>query len=428
VAHGAGETVAVIGLGYVGMPLAVALSRSYPVIGFDLDPDRVAELQAGLDRTSEVPTDSLRDASAEWTTDPARLRDATFFIVTVPTPVDDRNIPDFGPLRSSSLTVGRHLSPGAVVVYESTVYPGATREVCVPILEDESGLKCGVDFFVGYSPERINPGDTEHTLERVVKVIAGQDEATAERMASVYGTICHAGLHVASSIEVAEAAKVIENTQRDLNIALMNELALIFDRIGISTSEVLAAARTKWNFLDFVPGLVGGHCIGVDPYYLTHKAEAVGYHPQVILAGRRVNDSVAEVIATKTLKLLVASGVSIGEAKVSVLGLTFKPDVPDIRNSKVPDLVEELGRYGVTPSVHDPLAPAELARSEYGIVMSDRPGPGSCDAVILAVPHRSYLAKSGDVWAQVREGGVLVDVKGALAPDPRRPDVTHWSL
>jgi len=422
------ETVAIIGLGYVGMPLAVALSRSYSVLGFDVDLERVNELRTAVDRTHEVSSASLRDSTAEWTSDAERLRDATFFIVTVPTPVDDRNIPDFRPLRSSSVTVGRHVSPGAVVVYESTVYPGATREVCVPILEEESGLKCGVDFFVGYSPERINPGDAEHTLDRVVKVIAGQDEPTSDRMASLYGTICSAGLHVASSIEVAEAAKVIENTQRDLNIALMNELALIFDRIGISTSEVLAAARTKWNFLDFVPGLVGGHCIGVDPYYLTHKAEAVGYHPQVILAGRRVNDSIAEFIATKTLKLLVANGFSIGDASMSVLGLTFKPDVPDIRNSKVPDLLCELAGYGVAPLVHDPLAPIELARSEYGVEISARPGPGTCDAVILAVPHRSYLATSDDVWSQVTAGGVLVDVKGALAPNPDRPDVTYWSL
>jgi UDP-N-acetyl-D-galactosamine dehydrogenase len=422
------EHVAVVGLGYVGLPLATSLAVHWPVIGYDRDDERVTELRQHHDRTGEVDREALQSTSAVWTTDPGRLADATFLIVTVPTPVDDARIPDLGPLRAASTTVGRHLRRGATVVYESTVYPGATRDECVPILEHESGLTCGVDFTVGYSPERINPGDTQHTLDRVIKVIAGHDDATTARLATVYGSVCLAGLHEAPSIEVAEAAKVIENTQRDLNIALMNELALIFDRVGISTSDVLDAARTKWNFLDFVPGLVGGHCIGVDPYYLTHKAEALGYHPEVILAGRRVNDGMGTFVAAKTVKLLVAQGIRLHEARVCVLGLTFKNDVSDIRNSRVPDVVAELISYGVEVIVHDPVAPPREAAREYGITLVDRPMPASSDAVVLAVPHRCFVDDLAGVVALVRPGGVLVDLKSVARHASGAAGITYWSL
>ena len=423
------ETIAVVGLGYVGLPLAVALAREFPLIGVDVDAKRVAELGTGFDRTYEIPADVLGASHATWSCDPTDLSKATFIIVTVPTPIDEHLVPDLGPLRSASTTIGCHLRPGTVVVFESTVYPGVTEEVCQPILERESGLVAGIDFTVGYSPERINPGDRMHTLDRVVKVIAGQDEVTVERMAAVYGSVCTAGLHYAPSIRVAEAAKVIENTQRDLNIALMNELSLIFDRLGIRTADVLAAARTKWNFLPFVPGLVGGHCIGVDPYYLTYKAQSVGYHPNVILAGRRVNDAMGAFIAAKTVKLLAGQGISGSAARVAVLGLTFKEDVPDLRNSRVPDIIREITEFGVTLVVHDPVAVAADAQHEYGLELSSWPLQGLFDAVIMAVPHAWYRERQHDVAAILRPGGVLIDVKATFDPTAE-PWTDHmvWAL
>jgi UDP-N-acetyl-D-glucosamine/UDP-N-acetyl-D-galactosamine dehydrogenase len=421
------ERVAVVGLGYVGLPLAVALADHLTVLGFDIDARRIAELTSGHDRTGEITADRLTASSLTYSTDPKSLSDSTFIVVTVPTPVDQHRSPDFGPLRSASKLIGSALSPGAVVVYESTVYPGATEEICIPILERESGLKAGSDFFVGYSPERINPGDLVHTIDKVVKIISAQDPVTLARLRAVYGSICTGGLHEASSIQVAEAAKVIENTQRDLNIALMNELALIFDRLGISTREVLNAAGTKWNFLPFVPGLVGGHCIGVDPYYLTHKAESVGYHPDVILAGRRVNDGMGQFIAAKTTKLLASTGVAISAARVLVLGLTFKEDVPDLRNSRVPDIINELREFGARPEVVDPYGDPAEALHEYGIELASTPSSDGYDAVILAVAHKSILEDTAMLATLVRPGGFLIDVKSVVKPS----DVAHatvWTL
>ncbi len=421
------ERVGVVGLGYVGLPLAVALADHFPVLGFDIDDRRVAELAAGHDRTGEVESALLRSSSLNVSMEPSDLRRCTFIIVTVPTPVDRHRAPDFGPLRAASNLIGGALTEGAVVVYESTVYPGATEEICVPILEKVSGLRAGSEFFVGYSPERINPGDKVHTIDTVVKVISAQDPTTLARLRKVYGSICAGGLHVAPTIQVAEAAKVIENTQRDLNIALMNELALIFDRLGISTRDVLDAARTKWNFLPFVPGLVGGHCIGVDPYYLTHKAESVGYHPDVILAGRRVNDGMGAFIAAKATKMLAAKGVAISNARVLVLGLTFKEDVPDLRNSRVPDIVDELRQFGASPEVVDPLGSPVDAAHEYGIVLGSEPQGDGYDAVILAVAHRELVGDLAKLGRLVRPGGVLIDVKSAL----NAADFAHatvWTL
>jgi UDP-N-acetyl-D-galactosamine dehydrogenase len=424
-----GRKIAVIGLGYVGLPVAAAFGRAgAPVVGFDIDSERVRELRAGRDRTREVAPADLRHPSVTFTADPAELRRADFFIVTVPTPIDDARRPDLAALRQASQTVGKAMRKGAIVVYESTVYPGATEEDCVPVLEAASGLKAGRDFTVGYSPERINPGDAEHRFETINKVVAGQDAETLDVIASVYGSVVKAGIHRAPSIKVAEAAKVIENTQRDLNIALMNELSAICHLIGIDTGDVLAAAQTKWNFLPFTPGLVGGHCIGVDPYYLTHRAEKAGYHPEVILAGRRINDGVGQRVARECLYRMMRNG-SAGRL-VTVLGLTFKENVPDLRNSKVIDIVSELRSFGATVQVHDPLADAGEVRYEYGIELMARDAIAPADAVVLAVPHQAYLA---DGWRCVvpllKNGrGVVIDVKARLDRTSKPDGVELWRL
>jgi UDP-N-acetyl-D-galactosamine dehydrogenase len=414
--------VAIIGLGYVGLPLAIAFGMRFRTIGFDLSQSKVDNYNRYLDPTGEVGTDVLQSTihpgGLEPTTDPRRLADADFIIVAVPTPVDQAHIPDFGPLIGASIAAGKHMKAGATVVYESTVYPGATEEVCIPVLEEHSKLAWKRDFHVGYSPERINPGDKEHSLTRIVKVVSGDSPETLERVASLYGSIIGAGVHKAASIKVAEAAKVIENTQRDLNIALMNELAIIFDRMGIDTTEVLEAAATKWNFLRFRPGLVGGHCIGVDPYYLTHKAERMGYHPQVILAGRRINDGMGKFIAEKTVKLMIQQGVSVKDSKVTVLGLTFKENCPDLRNSKVADLVSELVDFGCTIHIHDPLASADEARSEYGLDLQQWDDlPGDADVVILCVSHKEYVSMPIDrLSSRAKPGAMVIDVKSVLNP------------
>jgi UDP-N-acetyl-D-glucosamine/UDP-N-acetyl-D-galactosamine dehydrogenase len=424
-----GRKIAVIGLGYVGLPVAVAFARSgAPVVGFDIDSERVRELHAGRDRTREVAPADLRHPSMTFTADPAELRRADFFIVTVPTPIDNARRPDLAALRQASQTVGKAMRKGAIVVYESTVYPGATEEDCVPVVEQASGLKAGRDFTVGYSPERINPGDAEHRFETIKKVVAGQDAQTLNVIAAVYGSVVKAGIHRAPSIKVAEAAKVIENTQRDLNIALMNELSAICHLIGIDTGDVLAAAQTKWNFLPFTPGLVGGHCIGVDPYYLTHRAEKAGYHPEVILAGRRINDGVGQRVARECLYRMMRNG-SAGRL-VTILGLTFKENVPDVRNSKVIDIVSELRSFGADVQVHDPLADAGEVRGEYGIELMARDAIAPADAVVLAVPHRAYLA---DGWRGVvpllKNGrGIVIDVKARLDRAKTPDGVELWRL
>jgi UDP-N-acetyl-D-galactosamine dehydrogenase len=406
-------TIAVIGLGYVGLPLAVAFGRTYRTVGFDLSQEKVAAYQAGFDPTGEVSPEDLRAATdLSCHTDPAVVREADFVIVAVPTPVDEAHQPDFTPLVRASETVGRNLKPGAIVVYESTVYPGATEEVCIPILERESGFKWKKDFFVGYSPERINPGDKERTITRIVKVISGDTPETLAAVQRIYGEVITAGVYPASSIKVAEAAKVIENTQRDLNIALMNELAVIFHKLGIDTLEVLQAAGTKWNFLPFRPGLVGGHCIGVDPYYLTHKAEMIGYQPQVILAGRRINDSMGKYVAEQTVKKMIGAGSSIKGANVIVLGLTFKENCPDLRNSKVIDVIRELESYGCRIHVHDPVAHDREAQHEYGVVLRRWDELPVADAIIAAVSHQAYLdMPPSQFLAKLVPGGVFADVK-----------------
>ncbi|GHU06603.1 UDP-N-acetyl-D-galactosamine dehydrogenase [Betaproteobacteria bacterium] len=407
------NTVAVVGLGYVGLPLAVEFGKKFPTVGFDLSATKVAAYREFNDPTGEVASAELRAATQlSCHSDPAVLKDADFIIIAVPTPVDIAHQPDFSPLVSSSTLVGKHLKRGAIVVYESTVYPGATEEVCVPILERESGLKWKQDFFVGYSPERINPGDKERTVTRIVKVVSGDTPATLETVRQMYAAVITAGVHPASSIKVAEASKVIENTQRDLNIALMNELSIIFHRLGIDTLEVLRAAGTKWNFLPFRPGLVGGHCIGVDPYYLTHKAEMLGYHPEVILAGRRINDSMGAWVAQQTIKQLISTGANVKGAEVTVLGLTFKENCPDLRNSKVVDVIEELRSYGCKVHVHDPVAAAAEAVHEYGVTLEKWEDLPRADAIIAAVAHNEYLglpvAKLVD---KLVPGGVFADVK-----------------
>jgi UDP-N-acetyl-D-galactosamine dehydrogenase len=409
--------IAIIGLGYVGLPLAVELGRKYPVTGFDIKPSRVAELERGCDSTREVEPRELAAARhLAFTTDSERLRDCNVFIVTVPTPVDAVNRPDLTPLVRASATVGRVMPKGAVVIYESTVYPGATEEVCVPILEQESRLRFNVDFFAGYSPERINPGDKEHRLPTIKKVTSGSTPEAADFVNSLYASIITAGTHSASSIRVAEAAKVIENTQRDLNIALMNELSLIFKRLGIDTLEVLEAAGTKWNFLPFRPGLVGGHCIGVDPYYLTYKAQAVGYHPEIILAGRRINDSMATYIAGDLVKLMTRRRIPVAESRILVLGLTFKEGCPDLRNTKVIDIVRELRAYHAQVDVYDPWINVADAERQYSVTpLREAPPAGTYDAVVLAVAHPEFrsLGASG-IRAFGKPGHVLYDVKSVL--------------
>ncbi len=414
----ADEVVAIVGLGYVGLPLAVEFGKKGRTIGFDLSTAKIENYKQFVDPTGEVASDDLRAARhLEVTTDPAALAQADYIVVAVPTPVDIAHNPDFTPLIGASKSVGKNMKRGAVVVYESTVYPGATEEVCIPILEKESGLKWKQDFHVGFSPERINPGDKEHTLTTILKVVSGDDEESLERIAQLYESVVTAGVYRASSIKVAEAAKVIENTQRDLNIALMNELAIIFDKVGIDTLEVLKAAGTKWNFLPFRPGLVGGHCIGVDPYYLTHKAEMVGYHPQVILAGRRINDGMAKFVAEKTVKSMISSGFHVKGSKVNVIGLTFKENCPDLRNSKVADIVHELESYGCDVHVFDPQADAEEAQHEYGIKLESWESLPQADAVVVAVPHKEVLALSlTDFQSKLNPSGCFIDVKSQFDP------------
>ncbi len=424
------EVVATVGLGYVGLPVALAFAREFKkTIGFDIDESRITQLKTAIDRTEEIEPSVLKETTLEFTADPSRLKDATFVVVTVPTPVDANKHPDLGALRAASRMVGQHLRSGAVVVYESTVYPGVTEEVCVPILAEASGLTYGKDFSVGYSPERINPGDKLHTLERTIKVVSGNDEACLARVADAYSRIVPAGVHRAPSIAVAEAAKVIENTQRDLNIALMNELALIFDRMGIRTRDVLAASGTKWNFLPFQPGLVGGHCIGVDPYYLTARAEMLGYHPEVILAGRRINDGMGAFIAQRLIKMLIAQDIQVKGARVGVLGLTFKENVPDLRNSRVPDIVRELQQFGIQPSVHDPRASAADAMHEYQIELTELAAMVNLDAVVLAVPHTEYgELGTAKISSMVKPRGVILDVKSKLDAREIAGDRAYWCL
>lgn len=424
------ETIAVVGLGYVGLPVAVGMARAHgEVVGFDIKPERVEALRRGEDVTGEFTAEELAEVRLRYTTDPADIAGCSFFVVTVPTPIDANRQPDLTPVRRACETVGRALTPGAVVVFESTVYPGVTEEVAGPLLAKVSGLVQGVEFALGYSPERINPGDREHRLESIVKVIAASDPQTLSRLEAVYGPVIQAGLHKAPSIRVAEAAKVIENTQRDLNIALMNELAIIFDRLGLRTKDVLEAAATKWNFLRFTPGLVGGHCIGVDPYYLTAKAESVGYHPQVILGGRRINDGMGTFIAQKVVKMLIQNDVPVRRARVGVLGLTFKENVPDLRNSRVPDIVRELSEFGIEVRLHDPHADPAEAEAEYGLALTPLERLRDLDALILAVPHRVYLdGQEQALAAMLSRNGVLVDVKSVLDPARLPASQRYWSL
>jgi UDP-N-acetyl-D-galactosamine dehydrogenase len=424
------ERIAVIGLGYVGLPVALAFARKFAhTVGFDIDAAKVKELSEGFDRNQEQSKEKLQASSLKLTGDLRDLRGCSFFIVAVPTPVDGNNVPDLTPVERASETVGRALGRGAVVVYESTVYPGVTEDVCGPILARASGLQRGIDFKLGYSPERINPGDTEHTLEKITKIVSGEDAETLERVARVYGEVVDAGVHRAPSIKVAEAAKVIENTQRDLNIALMNELAIIFDRVGVRTSDVLAAASTKWNFLPFRPGLVGGHCIGVDPYYLTMKAQQLGYQPEVILAGRRINNNMGPFLAARVVKLLIEADVTVKSARVGVLGLTFKEDCNDIRNSKVPDILRELRQFGIRALVHDPIANAAGAIHEYGVRLAPLEEMQKLDALVLAVSHKWYLNYGQSrLCEMVRDGGVLVDVKSALNAATIDKRIRYWSL
>jgi UDP-N-acetyl-D-galactosamine dehydrogenase len=412
-------TIAVIGLGYVGLPLAVEFGKKFRTLGFDLSTEKVAAYTRHMDPTGEVSTEDLR-ASVHLTcsTEPAILSEADFIVVAVPTPVDDAHQPDFTPLVKSSESVGRHIKRGAIVVYESTVYPGATEEICIPIIEKHSGLQWKKDFFVGYSPERINPGDKERTVTKIVKVVSGDTPQTLAKVAEVYGAIITAGVYPASSIKVAEAAKVIENTQRDLNIALMNELSVIFHRIGIDTLEVLKAAGTKWNFLPFRPGLVGGHCIGVDPYYLTHKAEKLGYTPQVILAGRRINDGMGKFVAEQTIKQMISHDLPVKGADVIVLGITFKENCPDLRNSKVIDVVHELASFGVNVHIHDPIADRSACEHEYGVTLTDWDALPKASAVVAAVPHLGYAAMGIQALTErLVPGGVFVDVKSVHEPE-----------
>lgn len=408
--------VAVVGLGYVGFPLAVEFGKKYKTVGYDLSEAKIANYKNHYDPTGEVSSDDIKAATKlTVSTDPTIISEADVIIIAVPTPVDAAHIPDFSPLVGSSSTVGKCMKKGAMVVYESTVYPGATEEVCIPLLEAHSGMKWKQDFHVGYSPERVNPGDKERHLTKIVKIVSGDDETTLKAVGDLYESVILAGVHRASSIKVAEAAKVIENTQRDLNIALMNELSIIFDKIGIDTLDVLKAAGTKWNFLPFRPGLVGGHCIGVDPYYLTHKAVMLGYHPQVILAGRRINDSMAAYVAQQTVKQMIQAGMSIKGSTVNVLGLTFKENCPDLRNSKVADLVTELKDYGCEVNVHDPMALAEEAQHEYGITLMPWEDLPQADAIIVAVSHQQYLSmQPGEICMKLKNQSVFVDVKSAF--------------
>lgn len=418
--------LAVIGLGYVGLPIALEFARKLPVIGFDINEQRVEMMKNKIDPSGELETNDFENCDIEFTADPEKLREATFYIVAVPTPINDHKLPDLNPLLGASNTIGNVLKKGDYVVFESTVYPGCTEDDCVPILEKQSGLKFKDDFKVGYSPERINPGDKEHTLSKIIKVVSGCDKESLEEIAIVYEMVVDAGIFKASSIKVAEAAKIIENTQRDVNIALMNELSIIFNKIGINTYEVLEAANTKWNFLKFIPGLVGGHCIGVDPYYLTYKAQELGYHAQVINSGRYVNDSMGFYIAKQTVKKIVANGKDLSKSKVLIMGATFKENVEDIRNSKVADLVGEFKSYGVKVDVVDPNASSEELKNEYGFELAKKPD-GKYDAVVVAVNHVEYINFSeNDFSSMLDNGGVVVDVKGIYRDKIK--NLKYWSL
>ena len=423
------ERIAILGLGYVGLPVALAFAAKFPgTIGFDIDSQRIEALSRGEDGTGETSREELNSVQINLTHTQAALKGADVFIVCVPTPIDEQKRPDLHPLRSASETAGQALKRGSIVVYESTVYPGLTEEFCVPILEKESGLHCGTDFYVGYSPERINPGDKEHTLQRITKVVAGSNAETTATLARLYGAIIPAGIHIAPSIKVAEMAKVLENTQRDLNIALMNELALICDRLDIRTADVLVAARTKWNLLPFTPGLVGGHCIGVDPYYLTTKAESLGYHPDVILAGRRINDGVGAFIAQRLVRFLGRHTTPLHDTRVAILGLTFKENISDIRNSRVPDIVRELANFGIQATISDPQVSSRDAQREYGLHLTPVDSLHDLDAIVLAVPHRAYVEGATALLAKLKPHGTLIDVKSAIDPAAVPEGRTYWSL
>lgn len=428
------EKISLVGLGYVGMPIAVAFSKKVKVVGFDLNAKKIELYKNGFDPTNEVGNEAIKACTVDFTSDETKLREAKFHIVAVPTPVNDDHTPDLTPVEGASEILGRNLTKGSVVVFESTVYPGVTEDVCVPILERESGLKCGVDFKIGYSPERINPGDKVHRLETITKIVSGMDEETLDTVAKVYELVVEAGVHRAESIKVAEAAKVIENSQRDINIAFMNELSIIFNKMGIDTQSVLKAAGTKWNFLKFYPGLVGGHCIGVDPYYLTYKAEELGYHSQIILSGRRINDDMGKYVAESTVKNLIKADVSIKNAKVAILGFTFKENCPDTRNTKIIDIYNELKEYGITATIADPAADADEAKRLYGIEFVDMSKINNCDAVILAVAHEQFkgLAMS-DFDRMFKKSNnnekVLVDIKGLLdRKEYEKAEYNYWRL
>ena len=412
------EKISLVGLGYVGMPIAVAFAKKVKVVGFDLNAAKIDLYKKGIDPTKEVGNEVIKNTTVDFTADPAKLREAKFHIVAVPTPVNDDHTPDLTPVEGASRILGQNLTKGSVIVFESTVYPGVTEDICVPILEKESGLKCGVDFKIGYSPERINPGDKVHRLETIVKIVSGMDEETLDTVANVYSLVVEAGVYRAQSIKVAEAAKVIENSQRDINIAFMNELSIIFNRMGIDTKSVLEAAGTKWNFLKFFPGLVGGHCIGVDPYYLTYKAEELGYHSQIILSGRRINDDMGRYVAESLVKNLIKADIPVKEAKVAILGFTFKENCPDTRNTKVIDIYKELGEYGITPMVVDPAADADEAKRLYGITFETMDAVKDMDAVIVAVAHKEFedlnKEKIGAFYNAKHSSKVLVDIKGIL--------------
>jgi UDP-N-acetyl-D-galactosamine dehydrogenase len=423
--------IAVVGLGYVGLPLAVHLSAHFAVTGYDVRKSRIAELKQGHDRTLEVSGETLKEAVLDFTADPQILSSCPLIIVAVPTPIDDSRIPDLRPVENAAHAVGKHLAAGSTVVFESTVYPGVTEDICVPILEKQSGLKLGEGFTVGYSPERINPGDRVHTLDNITKIVSASDPQTLELLSQIYGTIVRAGIYRTSSIKVAEAAKVIENTQRDINIALMNELSIIFNRMDIDTLEVLEAAGTKWNFLPFRPGLVGGHCIGVDPYYLTYKAESIGYHPEMILAGRRINDNMGKYIAERTIKILINAGRPVRNTRVAVLGLTFKENIPDLRNTRVIDIITELKDYGVNVLVHDPMADPAEVNHYYGLTMTAVQDIQEVDAVIVAVAHQAYqhLGLAGIAGLCRKGRPIVVDVKAIFDPEEaRRLGIRYWRL
>ncbi len=426
------EKLSLVGLGYVGMPIAVAFAKKVKVVGFDLNERKIALYKEGIDPTNEVGGDVIKNTKVEFTADASRLREAKFHIVAVPTPVNDDHTPDLSPVEGASRLLGQNLSKGSVIVFESTVYPGVTEEICVPILEKESGLKCGVDFKIGYSPERINPGDKVHRLETITKIVSGMDEETLDTVAKVYELVVEAGVYRAESIKVAEAAKVIENSQRDINIAFMNELSIIFHKMGIDTKAVLEAAGTKWNFLKFFPGLVGGHCIGVDPYYLTYKAEELGYHSQIILSGRRINDDMGKYVAESLVKNLIKTDIPVKGAKVAILGFTFKENCPDTRNTKVIDIYKELGEYGIKPAVVDPAADAEEAERLYGITFQSLKEIQGMDAVVIAVAHDQFLElgkeEIGAFFRPEHKTKVLMDIKGLLDKNNYQEGYLYWRL